>query len=414
MTSTIPLSKITTLLLVYLSTMLLPINSSASTITSPIIIDAIDDDWDSWEVPAESTLDISGFSQIKLGRLLGNNNAQGQFSNKQGLLRLEAGIDDTFYHVSFKNDISYDAINKLSHNKVREMSISLDFANVESRAINQSIFANLSLKIGRQSLSWGLGDYVFINDLFAKNWQSFFNGDDVQYLKRPTDALKLSYFIEDIGIDVVYQPEAASDLLIGIQPVLGRPKHSSINTRLHFSHRQSDYAFYASNGWTNMPIIVSGHLEYLAQKTWGASMITPLSTGLFKAELGQYWQTAANGSSFNQQRLLLGYEWELMTGLSASTQLYIEHDSHSNARNNRKLITTKLSYISDNALWTSSVMAFYSPNHSDSYFRASATHRYSDSVSMTAGINNLAGADDTFFGSLSKSNNIYVRLTYFY
>jgi len=372
-----------------------------------------DDDWDSWETPQERLIDVSGFSQIKLGKLL-ENNAHEPIKTRQGLLRLAANIDENFYRISFKNDLSYNAISKQSHNKVREMSVELDFANVQSRAINQSFLANLSLKVGRQSLSWGLGDYIFINDLFAKNWQSFFNGDDVQYLKSPTDALKLSYFMDSLGIDVVYQPKTSRDILITSPSVLGTPQRSSINTRLHFSHQQSDYAFYASDGWVNAPQRVSRQLEYLAQKTLGASMITPVLTGLFKAELGQYWQTAANGSSFNQQRLLLGYEWELITGISASTQLYIEHDSHSNARNNRQLITTKLSYTSDNALWTSSVMAFYSPNHSDSYFRASATHRYSDSVSVTAGINNLAGADDTFFGSLSQTNNIYLRFTYFY
>ena len=34
------------------------------------------------------------------------------------------------------------------------------------------------LKIGQQVLTWGTGDYVFLNDLFPKDYQSFFSGRD--------------------------------------------------------------------------------------------------------------------------------------------------------------------------------------------------------------------------------------------
>ncbi len=54
--------------------------------------------------------------------------------------------------------------------------------------------ADTDVKVGRQILTWGTGDLVFINDLFPKDWVSFFIGRDVEYLKAPSDALKVSAF----------------------------------------------------------------------------------------------------------------------------------------------------------------------------------------------------------------------------
>ena len=39
------------------------------------------------------------------------------------------------------------------------------------------------MKLGRQILTWGTGDLLFINDLFPKDWNSFLLGRDEEYLK---------------------------------------------------------------------------------------------------------------------------------------------------------------------------------------------------------------------------------------
>jgi hypothetical protein len=42
----------------------------------------------------------------------------------------------------------------------------------------------VDLKAGRQILTWGTGDLIFINDVFAKDYRSFFIGRDDQYQYR--------------------------------------------------------------------------------------------------------------------------------------------------------------------------------------------------------------------------------------
>src|SRR3989338_7913610 len=61
----------------------------------------------------------------------------------------------------------------------------------------------LDLKAGRQTLTWGTGDYLFVNDLFPKDYVSFFIGRDDEYLKKPSDALKMSFYPPLANIDFV-------------------------------------------------------------------------------------------------------------------------------------------------------------------------------------------------------------------
>jgi hypothetical protein len=72
-------------------------------------------------------------------------------------------------------DAVTDKVRRRQHEGDQPAFSPLDFADV---------------KLGRQILTWGTGDLLFINDLFPKDWESFFIGRDSEYLKGPSDALK--------------------------------------------------------------------------------------------------------------------------------------------------------------------------------------------------------------------------------
>ncbi|MDP2700522.1 MAG: hypothetical protein Q8P98_00465, partial [Candidatus Rokubacteria bacterium] len=46
----------------------------------------------------------------------------------------------------------------------------------------------LDLRIGRQVITWGVGDLVFVNDVFPKDWVAFISGLPLEYLKKGSDA----------------------------------------------------------------------------------------------------------------------------------------------------------------------------------------------------------------------------------
>ena len=72
-------------------------------------------------------------------------------------------------------------------------------------------FDALDIRLGRQVLTWGTGDMLFINDLFPKDWQSFFIGRDQEYLKAPGDAIKVGWFNDWMNVELVYSPQFDRD-----------------------------------------------------------------------------------------------------------------------------------------------------------------------------------------------------------
>ena len=62
---------------------------------------------------------------------------------------------------------------------------------------------NSDIHLGRQILTWGTGDLLFLNDLFPKDWVSFFSGREMEYLKASSDAIKFSHFNKLIYIFII-------------------------------------------------------------------------------------------------------------------------------------------------------------------------------------------------------------------
>ena len=377
------------------------------------LVHANEDEWEEWNDDAASPLTYNGFVQAKYGHFI-TSQPSTNTSAKDLKLRLETQYDTDAFQAKFKADSQYQLLTSNWQHQIREFAINIDFANVENDTLANSPLANMSLKVGRQSLSWGLGEYLFLNDLFAKDWQSFFNGNDISYLKKPNDAIKLSYFFEQSSLDVVYQHKHNVDTLY--QPLMQNvePRRSSINARYYFSRQQTDYAFYASDGFANTPQFINGTPEYAALQSVGASLVKPVAGGLIKAELSHYWLSNSGDLSSKQQRYLLGFEREIMPRLNLSLQAYIERDSQDFKLNNRQLVTSGLTYNSANNNWTTQMTLFHSPNHHDNYVRLSTSYRYSDNLIISGNLNNLTGQNDTFFGQLATIDNAALRLTVYF
>ncbi|MEK6569454.1 MAG: hypothetical protein AABZ38_03990, partial [candidate division NC10 bacterium] len=73
---------------------------------------------------------------------------------------------------------------------------------------------NLDLRVGRQIITWGTGDFLFINDVFPRDYISFFIGRQPQYLKLASDALKASLFVGTFSLDLVAIPFFTDDAVL--------------------------------------------------------------------------------------------------------------------------------------------------------------------------------------------------------
>ena len=69
------------------------------------------------------------------------------------------------------------------------------------------------LRVGRQVITWGAGDLLFINDVFPKDYAAFFSGRPLEYLKIGSDAIKADLFSDLISAELVVIPFFQSDML---------------------------------------------------------------------------------------------------------------------------------------------------------------------------------------------------------
>jgi hypothetical protein len=313
----------------------------------------------------------------------------------------------------------------------------------------------IDAKIGRQILTWGTGDLLFINDLFPKDWQSFFSGRDEEYLKAPSDAFFVSFFPSFADIDLAYIPRFDSDRSISGErisywnPMMGetagrnavvnpdRPDEwfddDEITVRISKNVGGIELATYAYNGyWKNPkgidPLTSTAFFPRLS--AYGVSGRSGLGKGLLNAETGFYDSRDDDGGTDpfvpnSEVRALVGYERELAKNLSGGIQYYVEHMQHYSdyraslpqgmqARDeNRQLTTLRLTKQAMNQNLTLSLFVYYSYTDDDAYLRPIVKYKLTDSWLLTCGGNVFLGEHDyTFFGQFDNNNNVYAGARY--
>ena len=408
--------------------------------------DAPDDDWDDWDsADSGSGLRWTGFVEAAAGgrlqtdRLVGDTLTLGELR-----ARIETEWSNDEVAIGFKSDIGYDGVLDEVDADLRDLSVAF------------SPTSKTDIKIGRQVLTWGTGDLLFLNDLFPKDWVSFFAGRDTEYLKAPSNAIRATGYSRLVNVDVAWTPVFEPDVYLTGErfsffsplagaPVAPRPPLDAIEpgkslsegelaVRLFKTINGREYALYAYRGYFHQPSALTTMLQatFAPLSALGASYRRPLMSGLFNAEIVSY-QSRDDRRGTNpllpndQLRVLLGYEQEAISNLTVGFQYYLEltRDYDELIANSlapqfepeerRHVLTNRLSYRAQQDKLTLSLFTFYSPTDSDFYIRPAIDYRYSDQWSFSAGAN-LFGGDDshTFFNQFADNSNAYVRIRYNY
>ncbi len=321
---------------------------------------------------------------------------------------------------SLKADVAYDGVENGWDADFRDLTASFSLGDA------------IDVKIGRQVQTWGTGDLVFLNDLFPKDFVSFFAGRDDEYLKAPGNSIRLTRFADAINVDFVWTPIFEPDVYLTgerfsfYSPLAGEniaptppfsaeePDESFSNgefaLRLYRTIESTEYAVYTYHGFFKQPL-------FAPMTSVGASIRRPMGPGLINLETSYYAsrddRDGDDPSIPNDQlRFLVGYEWEARQNLTVSLQYYLERTESANTRN---LLTNRLTYRAGMDKYTWSLFTFFSPSDSDFYLRPQFTYRHSDEWLFTAGANLFGGSDaHTFFNQLQDASNAYVRLRYHY
>ena len=412
----------------------------------PITLLAQNDPWDDedWGDDDEAAA-WAGFIEAGLGTRLHSDPLLDERNTLEEVRwRIESEWQPGAATVSFKADAAYDGIEAGWDAEIRDLTAAFTLAE------------DYDIKLGRQVQTWGTGDLLFLNDLFPKDFVSFFAGRDDEYLKAAGNAIRVTRFSEMISVDFAWTPVFEPDVYLTgerysfFSPLAGeniaprppltavepdeKPANGEFALRLFRTFESREIALYAYRGFFKQPTALTANLEptFAPLTAIGASLRQPLGPGLLNVE-GSYYRSRddRDGSDpfvpNDQLRMLAGYEWEARPNFTVGLQYYLEWTGdHSRLIDNspspefepdefRHLLTNRLTYRAGRDKHTLSLFTFFSPSDSDFYLRPSYSYRHSDEWSLTAGGNLFGGSDaHTFFSQLQDASNLYLRVRYHY
>lgn len=404
-----------------------------------------DDAWEEWEEEEEQGLIWSGFVEGGLGTRISDDPLLDTRSTLQELrARVETNWRPGDTTVAFKADAGYDGIEDDWIGEVREL------------AVQFTLGENLDVTLGRQVQTWGTGDLVFLNDLFPKDFVSFFAGRDDEYLKAPGNSLRLTRYADIFNVDFVWTPVFEPDGYLtgerfsfffppGGTNVVPRPPLDAVEPDEEFGNGEfalrlfktvdgTEYAAYAYHGFFKQPSAFTpgGRATFAPMSAVGASIRLSAGPGLLNAETSVYLSRDDEGGSDpllpnSQARFLVGYEWEAVANFTVGLQYYLEWTlDHDELLANspwpsfepdefRHLLTNRLTYRAGLDRFTYSLFTFVSPSDEDFYMRPTFNYRHSDQWSFIAGGNLFGGREpQTFFNQLEDASNVYVRVRFNY
>lgn len=398
-------------------------------------------------VPAtRAELNTNGFVQGLFGGGLDKKNptiSDQTVSETRLQVRMESfGDNGEFFS---RSDFVYDGLNDEYDWEIREAYLKFRLGE------------HFDFKVGRQVLTWGTGDLIFINDVFAKDYRSFFLGRDDQYLKAPQNALRVGYFNSLGSFSLAFTPRFEANRLptgerlsyynpmvgsiVGtdmnesyyFDPPLPKPTFGNSELATRFQRRVGMYtmAFYFYKGFYKNPLGMVGMTPvYPRLNLYGFSLRGAQFGGILWLE-GGYYDSRDDPNNDNpympnsSMSGLLGFERQVATNLTVNLQwqadYMLDYDIFKSQQmpgthyrdEIKHLLTSRWTKLLYDETLTLSGFVFYSPSEEDVYFRFSTEYKYSDEITMTFGGNIFDGNySNTDFGQFSLNDNLYAKMTY--
>lgn len=395
---------------------------------------------------------LTGFWELRGGVRLQKDPYEKAASIGESRLQLEAERANEYIGFKLVTDLLYDTVVERRSVDLKRGRGWLDLRQA-NMLLRPTEFVDLTL--GRQINTWGTGDMLFINDLFPKDWNSYFIGRDDEYLKAPSDSLKAALFHELVNLDIIYSPRFDSDRYIdgrrisyyngGLGGRAGRNavvhtdrpdsyfKDDEWALRLYRNVGSYEVAAYGYEGFWKSPggsDPKSGRAIFPRLQVFGGSARGPLGKGIVNFESG--WYRSADDMSGrdpfvnnSEMRYLVGYEQELAHELTGGVQYYVEQMlEYDNYRSNlppgmkradeyRQVVTFRLTKMLMSQNLQVGAFVYYSPTDNDTFIRPKVNYKVNDHWIVEIGANIFVGQDEhTFFGQFERNNNVYCSMRY--
>ena len=337
-----------------------------------------------------------------------------------------------------KSDLRHDALSDEFDVDIREAYI--DYTT-----------GPLDLRFGRHIVTWGVGDLLFINDVFPKDWESFFTGRPLEYLKSGIDGLRTRYSANPLGIEVLvipfFDPDRlpAADRFFLYDPMASidareetTPEAEFGNTELALRLFRSvlgfDVSVHAYRGFWRTPSARPDDYQnptrltlfYPELAVYGLSAQGNGLGGVVSLEGGYYDSREDRAGDDplvpnSQVRFLAGYQRQFGDDLNTGIQYYMEvmadHEAYRGSlpagfpeqEKKRDTLTLRIERTFRYHTWKVGGFAFYSPADRDYLVQPRVTHQFSDELSLAVGGNIFGGErGTTFLGQFDRNDNAYL------
>ena len=314
---------------------------------------------------------------------------------------------------------------------------------------------DFDVRLGRQIATWGVGDLLFINDVFPKDWVSFLSGRPLEYLKIGASGFRTRYSSSVANAELLLIPFFEPDNLptpdrfvlfdsLASVPTRDeeRPATTYANTelalRVYRKIANADVSLYAYRGFWRTPGLKPDSFAsptrvtvlYPHLSVYGMSAQVSALRGVLSFETGYYQsrddEDGGDPTTPNSQaRVLVGYQRQLWEDSNLAVQYYAEimqgHAAYQKSlpagfpaqKAYRDVITLRLEQLLEHHTWKLSLMSFYSASDHDYLVQPQASYTFSDNLAATVGANIFGGRRDwSFFGQFDANDNVYLSVRF--
>jgi len=341
-----------------------------------------------------------------------------------------------------KEDAFYDNSDRNSDTKLRE-----GYGDYTGRMWD--------LRAGRQIITWGVGDLLFVNDVFPKDYNAFFSGRPLEYMKKGVDSIKIGVYQGHVSMELVaipvFEPNTLPDsrrfwIYDPMSAITKREEKKPATTwentetalRLYRDVAGFGTSVYLYRGYFRQPSAMPDNqaaptkliLFYPRLNVYGASLQGSTLDGVVSLETGYYESREdRNGNDpmipNSQMEFLIGYQRQLWEDFTIGLQYYFEYMlkyyayvNHLPARFPKDpkyydLTSIRLTQLLVHQTLKLSFFAFYSPSTGDYFLDPEIMYNFTDHVWAVVGVNIFDGGKPwAQFGQLDKDDNIYLQVRY--
>lgn len=387
-----------------------------------------------------SDVSIHGFVQGNYSVDTDTSNPDGKdFKWASERLQIKLDANNEAFHFFLKTEAFYDHLNEEAEIELREGYV--DFSS-----------SMWDMRLGRQVITWGLGDLIFVNCVFPKDYEAFFSGRPMEYLKKGVDGLKVGIYPSFASAELVivpfFEPNNFPDPkrfhMFDLMPSVANrnekePAATLGNTEIAFRVYRDvagfDASLYFYRGFFRQPSMSMTSpsiidLFYPELSVYGASLQGRALNGVLSLEAGYYdSRKDRNGTDAmipnSHSRYLIGYQRQMWEDFTIGLQYYGEymHDYSEYEKNlpsgfpqekrYHDLVSARLTQFLIHQTLKLSFFVFYNPSYKDYLLNPEVKYNFTDSVWAAVGANIFGGGEKwNQFGQLDKNDNIYLQLRY--